>query len=117
MLTAQLLPLLKASPAAFVVFVSSQEGSFSTPTGSKNPEHPHTNIAKAGLNMLAKTVSPDLKKDAIFASAVDPGWVSWMKPGGSQAIEEAPVSEADGAARVLDPVVSGMKALKESRIP
>jgi len=73
--------------------------------------------AKAGLNMLARTIAGDLQRDAVFTSAVDPGWVSWMKPGGSQAIEEAPLNEADGAARVLDPIFSGFTALKCERSP
>lgn len=115
LLTARLLPLLRNSNGAFVVFVSSQEGSFSTP-GAKSAAHPHTNAAKAGLNMLARTIAGDLRKDAVFACAVDPGWVSWMQPG-VRAAELAPLSEADGAARVLDPVFSGMRALKKSRCP
>lgn len=115
-LTARWLSLLRAGAPSFVVFVSSMEGSFSTP-GAKNSTHPHTNVAKAGLNMLARTIAGELRRDAVFASAVDPGWVSWMMPGGSQERETAPLSEADGAARVLDPVFSGLRALHSSRSP
>lgn len=117
LLTARWLPLLKKSQAAFVIFVTSQEGSFTTPTGVKNNTHPHTNVAKAGLNMLAKTIAGDLRPSSIFVSAVDPGWVSWMKPGGSQAVETAPLTEADGAARVLDPIISGRRAISSNRCP
>jgi len=117
LLTARWLPLLCKAPSAFVVFVTSQEGSFTTPSGSKNGTHAHTNVAKAGLNMLAKTIAGDLRQQSIFASAVDPGWVSWMKPGGSQVVEAAPLTEADGAARVLDPIVGGMKAIQANRCP
>lgn len=116
LLTAQWLPLLRNSDGAFVVFVSSQEGSFSTPSGSKSASHPHTNAAKAGLNMLARTIAGDLRKDAVFTCAVDPGWVSWMQPG-ARAAEIAPLTEADGAARVLDPVFSGLQALAKARCP
>eukprot|EP00930_Biecheleria_cincta_P076779 TRINITY_DN6399_c0_g1_i2.p1 TRINITY_DN6399_c0_g1~~TRINITY_DN6399_c0_g1_i2.p1 ORF type:complete len:1004 (-),score=137.03 TRINITY_DN6399_c0_g1_i2:391-3018(-) len=117
LLTARWSPLLRKAPCAFVVFVSSQEGAFTTPSGSKHHTHPHTNVAKAGLNMLARTIASDLRRDAVFTSAVDPGWVSWMKPGGSQKVEGAPLTEADGAARVLDPIFSGMQALKNGLCP
>lgn len=117
LLTARWLPLLRKPPSAFVVFVSSMEGSFSLPSGAKNSHHPHTNVAKAGLNMLARTIAGDLRREAIFATAVDPGWVSWMQPGGSQAVEQAPLTEDDGAARVLDPVFSGLRALEKGRSP
>jgi len=117
LLTARWLPVLRKAKAGFVIFVTSQEGSFSSPNGNKNGTHPHTNVAKAGLNMLAKTIAGDLRREAIFVSAVDPGWVSWMMPGGSQATEEAPLSEEDGAARVLDPIFSGLKALRGRRCP
>jgi len=67
--------------------------------------------------MLARTIAGDLRRDAVFVSTVDPGWVSWMKPGGSQAMEEAPLTEEDGAARVLDPIFCGMRALSHDRCP
>jgi len=118
LLTARWLPLMREAPFAFIVFVSSQEGSFVAPDGSgKNSTHPHTNVAKAGLNMLAKTIAGDLRKSCIFTSAVDPGWVSWMMPGAGQETQQAPLSEADGAARVLDPVFCGVQALKAGRSP
>eukprot|EP00928_Gymnodinium_smaydae_P036272 TRINITY_DN25375_c0_g1_i1.p1 TRINITY_DN25375_c0_g1~~TRINITY_DN25375_c0_g1_i1.p1 ORF type:complete len:769 (+),score=99.88 TRINITY_DN25375_c0_g1_i1:518-2824(+) len=117
LLTARWLPLLKQSANAFVVFVTSQEGSFTTPTGVKNGTHPQTNVAKAGLNMLSKTIASDLRQSAVFVSAVDPGWVSWMKPGDVESIERAPLTEADGAARVLDPIISGMRAVHANRSP
>mmetsp|Transcript_41158 Transcript_41158/g.62165 ORF Transcript_41158/g.62165 Transcript_41158/m.62165 type:complete len:192 (-) Transcript_41158:182-757(-) len=116
-LTARLLPLLRKTDSSFVVFVSSQEGSFTAPNGTKNCQHPHTNVAKAGLNMLCRTIAPDFRKDGIFASVVDPGWVSWMKPGGSGPVERAPLSEDDGAARVMDPIFAGLEALKQRRCP
>jgi len=118
LLTARWLPLMRAAPFAFIVFVSSQEGSFVPPDGSgKTSIHPHTNVAKAGLNMLAKTIAGDLRKSNIYTSAVDPGWVSWMMPGAGQETQQAPLAEADGAARVLDPVFSGVDALKAGRSP
>jgi len=117
LLTSRWLPLLRRAPSAFVIFVTSQEGSFSSGSGFKNSAHPHTNVAKAGLNMLARTIASDLRRDAIFVSAADPGWVSWMQPGSSQAAERAPLSEEDGAARCLDPVFSGLKAVKNRRCP
>lgn len=117
LLTARWLPLMRASKFAFIIFVSSQEGSFSPGGSGKNSTHPQTNVAKAGLNMLAKTIAGNLRTSCIFTSAVDPGWVSWMQPGPGQATQQAPLTEADGAARVLDPIFSGMQALNAGRAP
>jgi NAD(P)-dependent dehydrogenase (short-subunit alcohol dehydrogenase family) len=37
----------------------------------KEDRHPHTNMAKAALNMLTHTSSGTLAKDGIFMNAVD----------------------------------------------
>jgi NAD(P)-dependent dehydrogenase (short-subunit alcohol dehydrogenase family) len=42
--------------------------------------HPHTNMAKAALNMLTHTSSGTLAKDGIFMNAVDTGWVTDEDP-------------------------------------
>eukprot|EP01127_Copromyxa_protea_P018633 TRINITY_DN5907_c0_g1_i1.p1 TRINITY_DN5907_c0_g1~~TRINITY_DN5907_c0_g1_i1.p1 ORF type:complete len:969 (-),score=179.77 TRINITY_DN5907_c0_g1_i1:104-3010(-) len=106
MFISQLTGLLAKSPErAFVVNVSSPEGQFSA---SKSGEHVHTNMAKAALNMMTLTVARDLELKNIYVTAVDTGWVSRMRPGvGNNNSLDAPLSPADGAARVLHPVLDG----------
>jgi NAD(P)-dependent dehydrogenase (short-subunit alcohol dehydrogenase family) len=88
-----------------VVNVSAVEGQFSR--HEKAPRHPHTNIAKAGLNMLTRTSAGDLREDRIFMVSVDPGWMSregrFVEPG-----FQAPLEASDCAARVLHPIASGL---------
>lgn len=96
----------------FVVNVSSQEGSFRT-LGSKGANHPHTNMAKASLNMMTCSVADEFSRSGVAVVSVDTGWISRMKP---EPLAEAephvqsapPLSAEDGAARVLDPVISTM---------
>eukprot|EP00425_Heterocapsa_triquetra_P021271 CAMPEP_0195130082 /NCGR_PEP_ID=MMETSP0448-20130528/142553_1 /TAXON_ID=66468 /ORGANISM="Heterocapsa triquestra, Strain CCMP 448" /LENGTH=90 /DNA_ID=CAMNT_0040167971 /DNA_START=17 /DNA_END=289 /DNA_ORIENTATION=+ len=74
-------------------------------------------MAKAALNMLTKTAAPELAALGIYCTAVDPGWISMMRPGDPDNASRPlpPLSEADGAARVLDPVLRGVRALHEGR--
>ena len=94
-----------------IVNVSAMEGKFSRYT--KTIMHPHTNMAKAALNMLTLTSAPDLAKDGIYMNAVDTGWVTDEDPAAlSQRKQEVhdfhpPLDIVDGAARILDPIVSG----------
>jgi len=104
----------------FIVNVTSAEGVFSSEgSAAKTSEHPHTNMAKAALNMLTKTSAPELATFGVYCTAVDPGWVSMMRPGDPNAVSRPipPLSEADGAARVLAPIFDGLKALSEGRAP
>ena len=104
---------LAASPArrTYVVNVSAMEGQFGR--GYKGPGHPHTNMAKAGLNMLTRTSAAQmLESDGILMTAVDTGWITDERPHPLKARlhEEgfaAPLDLVDGAARVYDPVVRG----------
>ncbi|MGA7397889.1 MAG: SDR family NAD(P)-dependent oxidoreductase [Solirubrobacterales bacterium] len=97
----------------YVVNVSAMEGQFSR--GYKGPGHPHTNMAKAALNMLTRTSSQEmLEKDGILMTAVDTGWITDERPHTMKkrlADEEegfhAPLDLVDGAARVYDPVIRG----------
>ncbi len=104
-----LLPAMKraSSPRRFVVNVSAREGQFHAKKGGA---HPHTNMAKAALNMLTRTTAPDLSKVGIYVNSVDPGWVSSQRPFDPEATRQAipPLSAQDGAARVLDPVFTGL---------
>lgn len=91
----------------FVVLVSAVEGQFER--RNKTPRHPHTNMAKAALNMLARTSASDLALDRIWCCAVDTGWITDENPlpmSRSMASRgfAPPLDEDDGAARVLDPV-------------
>jgi NAD(P)-dependent dehydrogenase (short-subunit alcohol dehydrogenase family) len=104
---------LAASTArrTYIVNVSAMEGSFGR--GYKGPGHPHTNMAKAALNMLTRTSSREmLEADRILMTSVDTGWITDERPHTTRArlADEgfhAPLDLADGAARVYDPIVRG----------
>jgi NAD(P)-dependent dehydrogenase (short-subunit alcohol dehydrogenase family) len=112
-----LISRLRASLAAsaarrtYVVNVSAMEGSFGR--GYKGPGHPHTNMAKAALNMLTRTSAREmLETDRILMTSVDTGWITDERPHTTRlrlAHEgfHAPLDLADGAARVYDPIVRG----------
>lgn len=95
----------------YVVNVSAMEGQFSR--GYKGPGHPHTNMAKAALNMLTRTSAREmLETDGILMTAVDTGWITDERPHTTKirlADEgfHAPLDLVDGAARVYDPIVQG----------
>jgi NAD(P)-dependent dehydrogenase (short-subunit alcohol dehydrogenase family) len=95
-----------------VVNVSAMEGSFSRHT--KTDKHPHTNMAKASLNMMTLTSAPDFAKAGIFMNAVDTGWVTDEDPAHlslrkqEQHDFQPPLDIVDGAARVCDPFFSGL---------
>jgi NAD(P)-dependent dehydrogenase (short-subunit alcohol dehydrogenase family) len=104
---------LAASPArrTYIVNVSAMEGSFGR--GYKGPGHPHTNMAKAALNMLTRTSAREmLESDGILMTSVDTGWITDERPHTTKlrlADEgfHAPLDLSDGAARVYDPIVRG----------
>jgi NAD(P)-dependent dehydrogenase (short-subunit alcohol dehydrogenase family) len=95
-----------------IVNVSAVEGQFSRHT--KTDKHPHTNMAKAALNMMTLTSAPDYAKDGIFMNAVDTGWVTDEDPAAISARKQEmhdfqpPLDIVDGAARVCDPFFSGL---------
>ncbi|MCB1144124.1 MAG: SDR family oxidoreductase [Leptospiraceae bacterium] len=95
-----------------IINVSAMEGKFHRFT--KIDRHPHTNMAKAALNMLTHTSASDLAKDGIFMNAVDTGWVTDEDPVHlSRSKEEIhdfqpPLDIVDGAARVCDPLFHGI---------
>ena len=112
MLNTKLKPLLTASQGdpSWIINVSSMEGKF---RGHKDITHPHTNMAKAALNMFTHTSARDFAVDNIFMNAVDTGWVTEELPHGI-AVHKAqigfapPLDEIDGAARCLDPVFTSL---------
>jgi NAD(P)-dependent dehydrogenase (short-subunit alcohol dehydrogenase family) len=111
-LISRLRAAMKASPArrTYVVNVSAMEGVFSR--GYKGPGHPHTNMAKAALNMLTRTSAREMLDDGILMTSVDTGWITDERPHPTKirlADEgfHAPLDLVDGAARVYDPIVRG----------
>jgi NAD(P)-dependent dehydrogenase (short-subunit alcohol dehydrogenase family) len=112
-LISRLRATMAASPSRrkYVVNVSAMEGQFSR--GYKGPGHPHTNMAKAALNMLTRTSAREmLEQDGILMTAVDTGWITDERPHPDKIrLHEvgfhAPLDLVDGAARVYDPVVRG----------
>ncbi|MFJ8791834.1 SDR family NAD(P)-dependent oxidoreductase [Streptomyces sp. NPDC102462] len=114
-LISRLRPAMAASPArrTYVVNVSAMEGVFSR--GYKGAGHPHTNMAKAALNMLTRTSAQEMfEKDGILMTAVDTGWITDERPHPdkvrlAEAGFHAPLDLIDGAARVYDPIVRGEK--------
>ncbi|CAE7254893.1 unnamed protein product [Symbiodinium necroappetens] len=110
-LAAALAPKDESEPYGHIVNVSALEGKFSVK--NKSPGHPHTNMAKAALNMMTHTACKDMYRRRILMNCVDTGWVTDMAPGGVGAVAAShetwigpPLDEEDGAARVLDPVFS-----------
>ncbi len=113
LLISRLRPAMAASGAhrKYVVNVSAMEGQFAR--RYKGPGHPHTNMAKAALNMLTRTSAGEmLETDGILMTAVDTGWITDERPHHTKVrlAEEgfhAPLDLVDGAARVYDPIVRG----------
>ena len=99
-----------------IINVSAMEGKFYRFT--KIDRHPHTNMAKAALNMMTHTAASDFAKDGIYMNAVDTGWVTDEDPVElSKKKEEVhnfqpPLDIVDGAARVLDPLIDGINTGK-----
>lgn len=112
-----LISKLRASMAAsearrtYIVNVSAMEGVFGR--GYKGPGHPHTNMAKAAVNMLTRTSAREMfESDGILMTSVDTGWITDERPHPTKVrlAEEgfhAPLDLVDGAARVYDPIVRG----------
>jgi len=108
----RLLPLLLAAPhpRRYVVNVTAVEGRFAV--RNKMPGHPHTNMAKAALNMLTRTSAAELAAQGVHMCAVDTGWITDENPAPKKARMagagfRTPLDIVDGAARVYDPIVRG----------
>ena len=117
LLASRLRPALAASEARrkYIVNVSAMEGQFSR--RYKGAGHPHTNMAKASLNMLTRTSAEEmLATDRILMTAVDTGWITDERPHDSKVrmVAEgwhAPLDLIDGAARVYQPIVDGERGI------
>jgi len=111
-LNARLKPLMLRTPGRHkhIVNVSAMEGQFYRTT--KTDKHPHTNMAKAALNMMTRTSAPDFVKAGIHMNAVDTGWVTDEDPAVHAARKAElgfapPLDIIDGAARIVDPIFVG----------
>ncbi|PYY52302.1 short-chain dehydrogenase [Curtobacterium sp. MCSS17_011] len=112
-LISKLRPAMAASTGrrTYVVNVSAMEGVFGR--AYKGPGHPHTNMAKAAVNMLTRTSAQEMfETDDILMTSVDTGWITDERPHPTKVrlAEEgfhAPLDLVDGAARVYDPIVRG----------
>ncbi len=99
-----------------IVNVTAMEGKFYR--FKKEDRHPHTNMAKAALNMMTHTAASDLAKSGIFMNAVDTGWVTDEDPaeisGNKQLFHDfqPPLDIVDGAARICDPFIDGINSGK-----
>ncbi|HEY4414774.1 MAG TPA: SDR family oxidoreductase [Verrucomicrobiae bacterium] len=115
-LNARLKPLMLRTPEAdkHIVNVSAVEGQFYRKF--KTIRHPHTNMAKAALNMMTRTAAADYQADGIHMNAVDTGWVTDEDPAhiAERKTQEhrfhPPLDIVDGAARIVDPIIAGFNA-------
>jgi NAD(P)-dependent dehydrogenase (short-subunit alcohol dehydrogenase family) len=115
-LAGQLKELMRRSPHKLrhIINVSAAEGRFAA---YKQGYHPHTNMAKAALNMLTRSIAVDYAKTDIYVNSIDPGWVSDQVPrtdDDSRALadERLPIDMTDAAARICDPIFSGLAGEK-----
>ncbi|KAL7549526.1 hypothetical protein ACHAWF_012788 [Thalassiosira exigua] len=124
-LNSRLKPLMESPrddptrPDRYIINVSAMEGKFYR---YKMPNHPHTNMAKAALNMLTRTSSEDLaKKSRIYMNSVDTGWINDENPLEKASkiaktnLFQTPIDEIDAAARILDPVFVGVNLDKGAK--
>ena len=112
-INARLKPLMLRTPDRdkHIVNVSAVEGQFYRKF--KTTRHPHTNMAKAALNMMTRTSAADYHADGIHMNSVDTGWVTDEDP--AQIAERKtrehrfhpPLDIVDGAARIVDPIIAG----------
>ncbi len=114
----RLLPMMKRDNTGkkHIVNVSAMEGKFHR--FKKAARHPHTNMAKAALNMLTHTAAADLAEYGIYMNAVDTGWVTDEDPVQLAKFKQEvhdfqpPLDIVDGAARVCDPIFDGINTGK-----
>jgi len=85
---------------SWIINVSSMEGSFSR--RFKTHTHPHTNMAKAALNMITRTCAKEFIENKIVMVSVDTGWNTVEEPNSYHL--KSPIDCIDGAARILDPI-------------
>jgi len=113
-LNSKLKPLmLKSGRDTYIINVSAMEGQFYRK--HKTAHHPHTNMAKAALNMMTRTSAPAYAQEKIYMNSVDTGWINDENPfhialENEQRGFRAPLDEVDGAMRVLDPILHAVNS-------
>lgn len=115
-LNARLKPLMLRvpTPDKHIVNVSAMEGVFYR--AYKTDKHPHTNMAKAALNMLTRTSAQDYARDGIHMNSVDTGWITDEDPAHITERKRAeldfhpPLDLVDAAARICDPIFAGLNS-------
>jgi NAD(P)-dependent dehydrogenase (short-subunit alcohol dehydrogenase family) len=115
-LNARLKALMTRTPERdkHIVNVSAMEGQFYR--RFKTTRHPHTNMAKAALNMMTRTSATDYHAAGIHMNSVDTGWITDEDPVEIAARKETeqrfspPLDSIDGGARIVDPIISGFNA-------
>ena len=115
-LNARLKPLMLRTPERdkHIVNVSAVEGQFYR--RFKTTRHPHTNMAKAALNMMTRTSAADYAAAGIHMNSVDTGWVTDEDPAhlAERKVAEhgfrPPLDIVDGAARIVDPIIGGFNS-------
>ncbi len=113
-LNARLRELMRRTPGRekHIVNVSAMEGQFYR--NFKTTRHPHTNMAKAALNMMTRTSAADYEADGIHMNSVDTGWITDEDPVHIATRKQAeerfhpPLDIVDGAARIVDPIIDGV---------
>lgn len=85
------------SKPSFIINITALEGQFIC---KKTSTHAHTNMCKAAINMLIRTMHEEDDPD-LYVYAIDPGFVSGINP----QMDHYPLSDDDGAARILDPII------------
>jgi NAD(P)-dependent dehydrogenase (short-subunit alcohol dehydrogenase family) len=113
-INARLKPLMLRTPDRdkHIVNVSAVEGQFYR--SWKTTRHPHTNMAKAALNMMTRTAAADYHGDGIHMNSVDTGWVTDEDAAEIAARKtreqrfHPPLDIIDGAARIVDPIITGI---------
>ncbi len=114
-LNARLKPLMLATPERdkHIVNVSAMEGQFYRKL--KTTRHPHTNMAKAALNMMTRTSAADYHAAGIHMNSVDTGWINDEDPAhiaAKKSVEQhfhPPLDIVDGGARIVDPIIHGIR--------
>jgi len=117
-LNARLKPMMLRAPGRdkHIVNVSAVEGQFYRKF--KTTRHPHTNMAKAALNMMTRTSAADYHAEGIHMNAVDTGWVTDEDPVHIASRKQSehrfhpPLDIVDGAARIVDPIITGFNTGK-----
>jgi NAD(P)-dependent dehydrogenase (short-subunit alcohol dehydrogenase family) len=115
-INARLKPLMARTPGRekHIVNVSAVEGQFYR--NKKTTRHPHTNMAKAALNMMTRTSATDYYGDGIHMNSVDTGWVTDEDPASIAERKvvahrfHPPLDIIDGAARIVDPIIDGINS-------